>query len=116
MIWHQGGGDFVAVRVGERKPLQPHELAGFAGLYLQEALKADYRITYEDEQLSLHVPHTFKTYLGFDQAILSHIHGDKFLTDRLGMLQFTRDGQGQLNGFILLDVGRLQNIKFVKQR
>jgi CubicO group peptidase (beta-lactamase class C family) len=116
MIWHQGGGDYVAVRVGERKPLQPHELADFAGLYIQEDLKADYRITYQDEQLSLQVPHTFKTYLGFDQAILSHINGDKFLTDKLGMLQFTRDGQGQLNGFILLDVGRLQNIKFVKQR
>jgi CubicO group peptidase (beta-lactamase class C family) len=116
MIWHQGGGDYVAVRVGERKPLQPHELAQFAGLYFQEALKADYRIAFEDEQLSLHVPHTFKTYLGFDQAILSHINGDKFLTDRLGMLEFTRDEQGQLNGFILLDVGRLQNIRFVKQR
>jgi hypothetical protein len=57
-------------------------------------------------------PATFKKYLGFDTVGLSHINGDRFLTDKLGVIEFTRDASNNINGFILLDVGRLQNIRF----
>jgi hypothetical protein len=57
-------------------------------------------------------PQTFKKLLGFDTVSLSHINGDKFLTDKLGVLEFTRDIDNSVNGFVLLDIGRLQNIKF----
>ncbi len=115
MIWHQGGGDYTAIRAEETVPLTPEEIALFAGQYYQEDLKFEYPLTLEDETLILHLPQTFKTNLGFDSARLSHINGDRFLTDRLGMLEFTRGEEGKINGFVLLDVGRLQNVVFTKQ-
>jgi CubicO group peptidase (beta-lactamase class C family) len=115
MIWHQGGGDYSAARVEERETLSADELAMYAGQYVQKALNAEYPVTFEDGRLIMHTPGTFKKYLGFDSLELSHINGDRFLTDRMGMLEFTRDTDGLINGFVLADVGRLQNITFSKQ-
>ncbi len=112
MIWHQGGKDYTAIGVEERKPLLPEEMPQFAGNYIQPALGASYQIIYENDQLQLLLPATFQTYLGFVSTALSHISGDTFMTDRLGMLTFTRDDAGTLTGFVLQDVGRLQQLQF----
>ena len=114
MIWHQGGGDYSALRIEEREPLSAEELAMYAGQYFHKALNAEYPVTFEDGSLIMHTPGTFKKYLGFDSLELSHISGDRFLTDRMGILEFTRDTDGRINGFVLADVGRLQNITFSK--
>ena len=114
MIWHQGGEDYTAGRAEEREPLSYEELTLYAGNYFQDILKAEYPIVLENNILTLYTPSTFKTYLGFESVKLSHIGGDKFLTDRLGMIEFTRNNTNQIDGFVLLDVGRLQNIIFLK--
>lgn len=115
MIWHQGGNAYTAIRVEERKPLLPNEWQQFAGNYIQQALQATYQIRHENGQLHLLLPTTFQTYLGFGATELSHVSGDTFMTDRLGMLTFTRDDTGSLSGFVLQDVGRLQQLRFAKQ-
>ena len=80
----------------------------------QDILKAEYPLVLENNILTLYTPSTFKTYLGFESVKLSHIGGDKFLTDRLGIIEFTRNNTNQIDGFVLLDVGRLLNIIFLK--
>lgn len=110
--WHQGGRSYVAKRVEEKIPLTLEEIESFAGKYYQKELKVEYPIMFEDGKLIMSTPPTFKRYLGFDTVSLSHINGDKFITDNLGVLEFTRDEDQKVNGFVLLDVGRLQNIKF----
>lgn len=38
--------------------------------------------------------------------------GDKFTTSRLGTLVFTRDENSKVNGFMMPELGRLQNVRF----
>lgn len=113
MIWHQGGNDYSALRVEEREPLTKDQLASYAGKYFHKELNAKYPVTFKDGKLTMQTPDTFKKYLNFDSVEISHIKGDRFLTDRLGMLEFTRDPSGRINGFVLEDVGRLQNVRFI---
>lgn len=115
MIWHQGGRDYTAIRAEKREPLLPEEMHSFAGYYVQPALQATYQITLENGQLQLLLPATFQTYLGFGSTGLNHINGNTFMTDNLGLLTFTRDDAGSPDGFVLQDVGRLQQIRFKKQ-
>jgi CubicO group peptidase (beta-lactamase class C family) len=112
MIWHQGGQDYIAGRVEEKILIPQNEYASYAGVYYHPELEIDYRIVFEDNELKLYTPPTFKKYLGFDEVILSHVNGDKFHAGWLGMLEFTRDEDNQINGFVLLNVGRVQNVKF----
>lgn len=114
IIWHQGGEDYKAGRAEEREPLSYEELALFTGNYYHNILNVEYPIVLLDGILTLKVPDTFKTYLGFGRVKLSHIGGDKFLSDRLGIIEFTRNSAHQIDGLLLLDVGRLQNILFLK--
>ncbi|MGF1585065.1 MAG: serine hydrolase domain-containing protein [Bacteroidales bacterium] len=115
MVWHQGGGDYPGFRVEERTELTSDELAGYAGSYIHEILNSRYPVAFADGKLTMQTPSTFKQFLGFDTVELTHISGDRFSTDRLGMLEFSRCDNGQVNGFVLADVGRLQNIRFSRQ-
>lgn len=112
MLWHQGGADYKAIRAGNKVLLSAEELARFAGNYYQKELRVEYPLTCENGKLSLSTPPTFLNYLGFDTVELNHISGDKFLTDKFGVLEFTRDENNHVNGFVLLDVGRVQNLRF----
>lgn len=114
MIWHQGGKDYNAIRVEEKDPIGVDELSLYIGNYTQPFLKTEYSIALEKGELMLLVPSTFKTYLGFERVKLSHIDFDRFMTDKLGMLEFSRDTVKAIDGFKLLDVGRLQDIVFLK--
>lgn len=112
MIWHQRGQHHSAVRVDEKVTLSVDDLPPYAGIYYHPELKAEYPIVFEGNELTLYTPANFKKYLGFDNVVLSHINGDKFYAGRLGMLEFTRDADNRINGFLLLNVGRLQNVRF----
>jgi CubicO group peptidase (beta-lactamase class C family) len=114
MIWHQGGGNYKGFRVEGRVELTEAELAKYAGNYIHEILNSRYPVAFEDGKLTMNTPSTFKKFLGFDTVELAHISGDRFATDRLGMLEFTRSNSGNINGFVLADVGRLQNIRFAR--
>lgn len=114
MIWHQGGVDYAAARIEERENISEAQLAAFAGNYIHKTLNAEYPVEYSDGKLIIRTPDTFKKFLGFDTIELNHISGDRFYTDRMGLLEFTRDGSGRLTGFVLEDVGRLRNVTFHK--
>lgn len=112
MIWRQRGEVVRAERIEEIRPLGGEGLPEYAGDYHLPELNAGYPVVFEDGRLELRLPSTFKKYLGFDKVELRHVNGDKFYTGPLGMLEFTRDGGGRISGFVLFDVGRVQNIRF----
>lgn len=116
MIWHQRGQDHNAQRTTKISPPGPEAYPSFAGCYHQPELKAGYSILFDEGKLKLQTPENFKKYLGTDLFELDHVNGDKFYAGWLGMLEFTRDEDIRINGFILLNVGRLQNIKFLKKK
>lgn len=113
IIWQQRGQDYTASRIDGVILLKPEELPSFTGVYHHPELEVDYPITLENGELVLHPPDTFSKYLGIDSITLSHVNGDKFYSGWLGNLQFTRDEYDQINGFVLLDVGRVQHIRFL---
>jgi len=112
VVWHQNGRSFIGSRVGERVKLSIAEVEQFAGQYIQSDLNVEYPITFNDGKLYVHTPSTFKKYFNIDKLELTHISGDKFTTNRLGILLFTRDANGKVNGFLMPELGRLQNVRF----
>jgi CubicO group peptidase (beta-lactamase class C family) len=115
MIWHQGGTDYHAFRVEETFPLTIEEIASFAGEYYHQDLNTDYNIIFEDEQLKIIPPATFERYFRSALIPLNHVNGDRFATDRFGMVEFTRNSDNEIIGFVMLDIGRVQNVKFVRK-
>jgi hypothetical protein len=62
----------------------------------------------------LNTPGTFQTFLNIGKVKLYPMGDERFATegDVLGVLTFTRDDEGRINGFRFNDVGRLKNIRF----
>jgi len=115
MIWREGGKDYIAPRVEKPVPPTDKELAKYAGQFHQTELDAEYSVHFEEGTLTLYTPETFKKYLGFESVDLMHMRDDIFVAERwLGMIEFTRNGDGEIDGMVLRNVGRLQNLRFVK--
>ncbi len=115
LLWRQQGHEYTAPRVTERIELKPSEFPAFSGDYTQSDLGVTWPLVFEDEKLILKTPDTFKRYLGFDSVELNHINGDRFYTRWLGAIEFTRDNNSQIDGFIIYNIGRLQNIRFARE-
>ena len=115
MIWHQGGRDYNAQRVEGSLPMTTEQLALYAGNYIHADLKTNYPVLFEDGKLFVQMPATFKKYLGIDKMELNHLSSDKFATERLGMLEFNRNDKEEITGFIMPEMGRLQNVSFIKK-
>lgn len=112
MVWKQRGRSFNGFRLGEKVELSIEEIQRFAGRYIQRDLKMEYPISFENGMLYVQTPSTFKKYFGIEKLELSHVSGDKFLTNRLGVLKFTRDEKNCVNGFVMPELGRLQMVRF----
>lgn len=115
MSWHQRGQTINGSRVTERIPLSIDEIERFAGHYILADLDMAYPVSFEDGVLYIHTPSTFKRYMGIEKLELSHVSGDRFLTSGFGILEFTRDESGQVNGFLMPELGRLHNVRFQKK-
>ncbi|MFW5792955.1 MAG: serine hydrolase [Bacteroidota bacterium] len=115
IIWHQGGNDYHASRTSEKVLLSIEEIASFAGDYYHPDLSTDYNVIFEDEQLKIIPPATFERYFRASIIPLNHVNGNIFATDRFGMVEFTRNSDKDVIGFVMLDIGRLQNVKFVRR-
>jgi CubicO group peptidase (beta-lactamase class C family) len=114
MIWHQSGKDYPANRVEFVQALSSDAKAKFAGKYTQVYLGEDYSVLFENDTLQMLFPHTFEKYFGFGKLQLNHISGDKFSTERLGIVEFTRNDKLDVCGFGFPEMGRLNNVRFVK--
>lgn len=116
LTWHQNNQDFKGIRVANKKVLKDGELEEYAGTYFSEPLNVGYHISYENNRLILNLPKTFKTYLSYDVKMpLNFLNGDKFTSQGVGVVEFTRANDQKINGFKFVDVGRVRNIEFKKR-
>ena len=115
MTWRQNGRDFPARRVSEAQALTTEQLRQFAGVYFQSYLLTEYPIIFDEGKLEMQFPATFSRYMGFETLQLNHIRDDRFDTGALGLMEFTRDADGQVNGFVINNVGRLSSIPFTRK-
>jgi CubicO group peptidase (beta-lactamase class C family) len=114
IIWHQSNTDTKAVRYTPPKLLTQEELMSYTGKYEIPEFNAIYPVTLKENELRMTLPKEFKKVNIETDMILGHMSGDKFY-GRLGMAEFKRNEKGDITGFVLLDIGRLRNIEFIKR-
>jgi CubicO group peptidase (beta-lactamase class C family) len=113
----QSGGPMqMAMTTDGRKPgiferqeeMNPNaeQLKAYAGAYYSEELDTVYRLEVEGDKLVLKRKKN-------PPLPVSVAFKDAFLNPRVGVVQFTRDPQQRVNGFII-NAGRIRNLRFVK--
>jgi hypothetical protein len=114
IVWHQNYQNPRGVRFSEPQPLTQDELMNFTGRYEIPELDVTYPVTMKDNQLIVTLPKTFRM-VGIDTNMkLAHLSGDRF-HGALGLLEFKRNKDGEVTGFVIADIGRIRNIEFTKK-
>ena len=117
LIWNQNNRQPKGMKVGDSGLITPAELQRYAGNYFNDPLDVTYPVTVKNNKLLMVIPKSFKTFYGIDREIeLDYFGKDRFLTQTLGVIQFTRDRNNSINGFKIVDFGRVKNIAFTKKR
>ena len=115
IVWHQSGQNPDGFRVKNQKALTAKELAQYTGNFIQPVLEVIYPVRLENQQLIIRVPADFKAAIGIERDVkLYHQGGDSFFTEKLGIVEFTREHKKKITGLIFKDVGRQRNIEFQK--
>ncbi len=114
IVWHQNGQNFKGSRTTVPKLLTQKELQSFTGKYEIPELNVTYSIYIKDNELIMTLPKTFKVFNIYPGITLTHRSGDIFY-GRLDKVEFKRNKDGKVTGFIIADVGRLRNIEFIKR-
>lgn len=114
IVWHQNGQNFKGSRTIVPQPLTQKELQSFSGKYEIPGLNVTYSIFEKDNNLIMTLPKTFEVFNLYPGITLTHRSGDVFY-GRLDKVEFKRNNEGKVTGFIIADVGRLRNIEFTKR-
>lgn len=114
IIWHQNGQNPRGVRYSKPKPFTQKELQGFTGRYEIPELSVSYQVSLKDSELTILLPKTFRSVNIDPNLKLKHVEGDKFFGS-LSWIEFRRNKEGKISGFVIKDVGRLRNIEFSKK-
>lgn len=92
-------------------PLSPSEMIGYAGEYFSEELRTSYWVSIRGESLVLSQPH-------HGGITLEHSGEDSFDSTWwfARSIRFTRDGRGEVDGFLMNASPRTRNLRFLKRR
>jgi len=114
IIWHQNNLNPKGVRYFKPEPLTQKELQSFTGNYEIPGFNTSFPVSLKDNELTLTLPKTFRM-VNIDTSLkLKHTAGNKFYGS-LGMIEFKRNKEGKITGFVIADIGRLSNIEFTKK-
>jgi hypothetical protein len=103
----RGPGETIGGNKVERTPLTPSQLQGFVGNYYSDELNVVYEVGEKDGNLI--VSYSLGHYP------LEHVSSDAFVGPfPISRLQFTRDKDGQCDGFAITDDDRAQHVQFAK--
>lgn len=117
LTWNQNNRKPKGIKVSDSGLLTTAELRKYAGNYFNDPLDITYPVILRENKLAMVLPKSFKTFYGIDREIeLEYSGKDRFLTQTLGLIQFTRDKSGLINGFRIVDFGRVKNIEFKKKK
>jgi CubicO group peptidase (beta-lactamase class C family) len=114
IIWHQNNQNPKGIRYIEPKPLTQKELLDFTGKYENPLLNVTYPVSLKDNELTITLPKTFRMVNIDTNLKIKHTSGDKFYGS-LAWIEFKRNKNGKITGFVFADVGRLRNIEFTKK-
>ena len=114
IVWHQNNQNPKGVRYTEPRPLTENELQTFTGKFENPELNVTYPVSLTDNELNMTLPKTFRMVNIETNMKLKNVSGDKFYGS-LGLIEFKRNKEGKVSGFVIADVGRLRNIEFTKK-
>jgi CubicO group peptidase (beta-lactamase class C family) len=116
IVWNQNNHTPKGVKKGTVNSISPAELEKYTGTYFNNPLDITYPVTIKNNQLLMVVPKSFQAFMGISREVpLEYMGKDRFLTQSLGIVQFTRDNQQRIQGFRIVDFGRVKNIVFKKK-
>lgn len=109
-VTHFSYRDMEAPKVADSPRPSSPPLADFVGTYVSEELDTDYEIVMEDDALVAH--HRRHGAINF-----FHAFGDDFRSSVwfIRSLEFQRDSDGVVNGFLVNGGERVRNLRFVKR-
>jgi hypothetical protein len=114
IIWHQNNMNPKGIRYIAPKPLTQKELQSFTGNYEIPGFNTVYLVNLKDKELTMTLPKTFRMVNIDTNLKIKHTAGNMFYGS-LGMIDFKRNKEGKITGFIIADVGRLRKIEFTKK-
>jgi hypothetical protein len=114
IIWHQSNLNPKGVRYFKPKPLTQEELQSFTGNYEIPGFNTSFPVSLIDNELTIALPKTFRMVNIDTNLKLKHTAGNKFYGS-LGMIEFKRNEEGKITGFVIADIGRVSNIEFTKK-
>jgi CubicO group peptidase (beta-lactamase class C family) len=113
--WQENNWRPKGKRLDSQLNLSALALKKYTGDYFNAPLDVTYSVKFNGDKLTMEIPKTFHTYFGMDRDIfLDYIEKDRFYTEELGIVEFTRDSNRVINGFNIVDFGRVRNVKFRK--
>jgi CubicO group peptidase (beta-lactamase class C family) len=116
ITWYQNNRQPKGMKISYSDLLSSDELQQYTGNYVNEALNVTYPVLYKNNRLFLVVPKTFKTYFGTDCEVkLEYLEPGRFFTQRLGVVEFTKDDSKNITGFKIVDFGRVKNLEFKRK-
>ncbi|HEX2936547.1 MAG TPA: serine hydrolase [Bacteroidales bacterium] len=116
IIWKERNRTPKGVKKAGVNNISASELAKYSGNYFNSPLDITYPVMMRKNQLIMQIPKSFQSFMGIDRdMVLEYMGNDKFLTESLGIIQFTRDHNRSITGFRIVDFGRVKNIRFVKR-
>lgn len=116
IYWYQNNRNPTGQKIESVDIISSDELKKFAGDYFSDPLSITYPVIYKGNQLFMRIPKTFTTYFGIDREILlEYVEKDTFFTQKLGIVEFSRDKDQFVNGFRIVDFGRVKNLEFKRK-
>jgi CubicO group peptidase (beta-lactamase class C family) len=116
IVWRQNNRQPKGMKINTDVP-PAAELQKFQGNYFNDPLDVTYPVIFKNDRLYMYVPKSFKIFYGIDREIqLEYLGKDRFLTQALGIIQFTRDSNRVITGFRIVDFGRVKNMAFSKKK
>lgn len=116
ITWYQNNRKPKGMKVSYTDLLSADDLKQYSGNYVNEPLNITYPVVFKDNRLVMIVPKTFRTYFDTDSEVkLEYLEPGRFFTQRLGIIEFTRDASKNITGFKVVDFGRVKNLEFKRK-
>jgi CubicO group peptidase (beta-lactamase class C family) len=95
-------------------PLKAEQLSHYAGDFYSDEINVTYPVIFKDNKLYVKFPKSLARFCKDNpETELISEYADYFATP-VGGIQFSRNAQNEISGFIIKDVGRVRNLHFSK--
>ncbi|OFY66221.1 MAG: hypothetical protein A2V64_01870 [Bacteroidetes bacterium RBG_13_43_22] len=95
-------------------PLKAEQLSEYAGDYYSEEIDVTYPVTFKDNKLYIKLPESTAQFcrVNAESELVSEC--DDYFASPVSGIEFTRNTENEITGFIIINIGRVRNLVFGK--